>query len=124
MVGVCFISKKCFIPGYRLTGVSPSFPWERGLSRVRDDGKPVKVLTCAMMTLKINQMQSSKVQYKDEVGAEYIGFQGWPSRNIIAKTCQVGEPRCPVYLFRQGDSLMQWDDSVSFKATSKNIGSC
>lgn len=101
---------------YQLTGIAPAIPQHNQPSRVRDDGNPVKALTCSLMTLHINQMQGQKIRCKDEVGAEYIGFNGWPSRHLIAKTCQVGELKCPVYLTLRGDSPTQRDDSVEFVA--------
>ena len=102
--------------GYNAAGIAPFYPTERSQSTVRDDGKPVKVVTCLMSTVPNLDQKSTmdRTWCADEVGAEYIGFSGWPKRETVMKACKVGEDDCPVYLSLQGDDPTVRNDSVRF----------
>ncbi len=96
--------------GYSLVGISPS-PFT---GNVRYDSQPVKVVTCLISTVPVSNRTVEQTSCKDETGAEYIGFKGWPLRSAIAKSCRVGDNDCPVYLTLQGDDPTVRDDSVKF----------
>ncbi len=104
--------------GYDSTGLAPFIPDSIQKSTIRDDGKAVKILTCLVSTVTVpnstRTVTMDRTWCKDEVGAEYIGFKGWPLRSAIAKSCRVGDNDCPVYLTLQGDDPTVRDDSVKF----------
>jgi len=104
--------------GYDAVGIAPFYPAERGQSTIRDDGNAVKAVTCVMTTVTVpgstRNASVDRTWCKDEVGAEYIGFNGWPLRSAVAKSCRVGDDDCPVYLTLQGDDPTVRDDSVKF----------
>ncbi|WP_312805781.1 hypothetical protein [Atlantibacter hermannii] len=100
--------------GYDGLGVAPA---PLGISQsltVRDDGKPVKALTCVMSTVAISTITTDELWCKDEVGAEYIGFNAWPHHDIVQRACRVDVDDCPVYLSLQGDDPTVRDDSAAF----------
>lgn len=105
--------------GYDSLGIAPFAPESIQKSTVRDDDQPVKAVTCLMSTVTVpnstRTVTMDRTWCKDEVGAEYIGFNGWPLRSAIAKTCRVGDNDCPVYLSLQGDDPTVRNDSVRFK---------
>ncbi len=96
--------------GYSLVGISPS-PF---MGNVRYDGLPVKAVTCLISTVPVSTRTVEQTYCKDETGAEYIGFKGWPLHGAIEKSCRVGDDDCPVYLTFQGDDPTVRDDSVQF----------
>lgn len=105
--------------GYDSVGIASFAPESIQKSTIRDDDQPVKAVTCLMSTVTVpnstRNVTMDRTWCKDEVGAEYIGFNGWPLRNVIAKSCRVGDDDCPVYLTLQGDDPTVRDDSVLFK---------
>ncbi|UZM75614.1 hypothetical protein [Yersinia sp. SCPM-O-B-9106 (C-191)] len=104
--------------GYDSVGIASFVPESIQKSTVRDDDQPVKAVTCLMSTVTVphasRHITMERTWCKDEVGAEYIGFNGWPLRSAIAKSCRVGDNDCPVYLTLQNDDPTVRDDSVNF----------
>ncbi|WP_238082328.1 MULTISPECIES: hypothetical protein [Pseudescherichia] len=104
--------------GFDTTGIAPFSPDNIQHSTVRDDGKPVKAVTCVISTVKVphttRTLTMDRTWCKDEVGAEYVGFNGWPLKSTVAKACHVGDADCPIYLSLQGDDPTRRDDSVQF----------
>ncbi|MHA3763146.1 hypothetical protein [Yersinia enterocolitica] len=104
--------------GYDSVGIASFVPESIQKSTVRDDDQPVKAVTCMMSTVTVphasRHITMERTWCKDEVGAEYIGFNGWPLRSAIAKSCRVGDNDCPVYLTLQNDDPTVRDDSVNF----------
>ncbi|HEI6960865.1 hypothetical protein PGT05_019330 [Yersinia enterocolitica] len=104
--------------GYDSVGIASFVPDSIQKSTVRDDDQPVKAVTCLMSTVTVphasRHITMERTWCKDEVGAEYIGFNGWPLRSAIAKSCRVGDNDCPVYLTLQNDDPTVRDDSVNF----------
>ncbi len=104
--------------GYDSVGIASFVPESVQKSTVRDDDQPVKAVTCLMSTVTVphasRHITMERTWCKDEVGAEYIGFNGWPLRSAIAKSCRVGDNDCPVYLTLQNDDPTVRDDSVNF----------
>ncbi|EPM2821317.1 TPA: hypothetical protein SAZ37_000242 [Yersinia enterocolitica] len=104
--------------GYDSVGIASFVPESIQKSTVRDDDQPVKAVTCLMSTVTVphasRHIIMERTWCKDEVGAEYIGFNGWPLRSAIAKSCRVGDNDCPVYLTLQNDDPTVRDDSVNF----------
>ncbi len=104
--------------GFDTTGIAPFSPDDIQSSTVRDDGKPVKAVTCIMSTVTVphttRTLTMDRTWCKDEVGAEYVGFNGWLLKSAVAKSCHVGDADCPVYLSLQKDDPTLRDDSVQF----------
>lgn len=100
--------------GYRDLGVAPAPLGTSENASIRDDGKPVKALTCIMSTVPVSTVTTEQLWCKDDVGAEYIGFKSWPHRDIVKSACKVGDDNCPVYFSLQGDDPTVRDDSVRF----------
>ncbi|MDV7022055.1 hypothetical protein R4P48_05090 [Atlantibacter subterranea] len=100
--------------GYRDLGVAPAPLGTSESATIRDDGKPVKALTCIMSTVPVSTVMTEQLWCKDDVGAEYIGFKSWPHRDIVKNACRVGDDNCPVYFSLQGDDPTIRDDSVKF----------
>lgn len=85
---------------------------------IRYDGKAVKALTCLLTTRTMpgtNKTYSWEETYcLDETGAAYIGSNGWPSRAIFEKSCEVGASGCPVYLGLNNDPPTMRNDAVPY----------
>ncbi|HGH4407771.1 TPA: hypothetical protein ACJIVJ_001994 [Yersinia enterocolitica] len=83
---------------------------------IRWDGKAPVALTCVMSTdwSAVTQRDQDWTWCTDETGGEYIGINGWPARQYIAKTCKVGEADCPVYLSLQSDPPTSRNDATQF----------
>lgn len=85
---------------------------------IRYDSKPVKALTCLITSRNMpgtNKNYSWEETYcLDETGAAYIGTQGWPSRAIFDKSCEVGTSDCPVYLSLKNDPPTLRNDSAQY----------
>lgn len=83
---------------------------------IRWDGKAPVALTCVMSTdwSAVTQRDQDWTWCADETGGEYIGINGWPARQYIAKTCKVGESDCPVYLSLQSDPPTSRNDATQF----------
>ncbi|HFT5241428.1 TPA: hypothetical protein ACGTP8_002216 [Yersinia enterocolitica] len=85
---------------------------------IRYDSKPVKALTCLITSRNMpgtNKNYSWEETYcLDETGAAYIGTQGWPSRAIFDKSCEVGASECPVYLSLKNDPPTMRNDAAQY----------
>ncbi|WP_312585146.1 hypothetical protein [Atlantibacter sp.] len=100
--------------GYTRIGIAPAPQDSPQNPTVRDDGKPVKAVTCVMSTVSVSTRTVDQTWCKDEIGAEYIGFKGWVRHDVVSKACRVGDTDCPVYLSLQGDAPTVRNDSVRF----------
>ena len=110
--------------GYSRTGIAPYYNSNPQNRALRDDGKPVKAVTCVMTAVPAINGKMDRTWCVDEVGAEYIGFKGWPVQDAVARACRVGDNDCPVYLSLQGDDPRVRNDSVRFRSarTAKETG--
>ncbi|HII2217026.1 TPA: hypothetical protein ACYZ0L_003271 [Escherichia coli] len=96
------------------TGIQP-------FKAVRWDSKPVKAVTCVLVDGLAFGRRATWSQCKDETGGEYFGNQGWPVRDYVAKSCQVGASDCPVYLVLQTDPPTMRSDMAQFKPAPKGF---
>lgn len=94
------------------TGIQP-------FKAVRWDSKPVKAVTCVLVDGVAFGRDATWSQCKDETGGEYFGNQGWPVRDYVAKSCEVGQSDCPVYLVLQTDPPTMRSDMVQFTPPPK-----
>ncbi|WOJ03054.1 hypothetical protein [Citrobacter koseri] len=97
------------------TGIQP-------FKAVRWDSKPVKAVTCVLVDGVAFGRDATWSQCKDETGGEYFGNQGWPVRDYVARSCEVGQSDCPVYLVLQTDPPTMRSDMVQFKPAPKGFG--